>query len=219
MTFKQAKEQAIDHFEGKEKELLAAMDQLSGLKKKFKHTDGVLDLFKKHQRPLYSKPFIERVVPGISMQLASRDNVWWFDFNPSTSYIISYRWAAGLGWNERLPINFKENRIESSDHIFGSRVFTEFKLREGFALKLETEWMNTFPNTFYPAYPQEQSKRSWVWSSFSGIKNSFNLSKKMRGQVQILYNLYNPEKQNPYLARVNFRFGVEYALKKKQKLF
>lgn len=217
LALKQAKEQAVDHFAGKEKELLAAMEQLSGLKKKYKDADGVIDLFTKRQRPYAHKSFIERVVPGISVQLASRDNVWWFDFNPYASYTISRRISSGIGWNERVPFNFKKNEFVQADRIYGPRVHAEFKLKEGFYVKAETEWMNTLAKTIFPAFPQEETGRTWVWSSFAGIKNTFNLSKKIRGQVQTLFNLYNPEKRSPYTSRLNVRFGVEYSLKKKRK--
>ncbi|MBL7877995.1 MAG: hypothetical protein JNL53_20180 [Cyclobacteriaceae bacterium] len=217
MALKQAKEQAVDHFAGKEKELLAAMEQLSGLKKKYKDADGVIDLLTKRQRPLENKPFIERVVPGISLQLASKNDVWWFDFNPYAGYQISGRLLTGLGWNERVAVNFKEKSYVQQDRIYGPRVYAEFKLKEGFFVKAESEWMNTFSTTVFPAFPQEETGRLWVWSSFAGIKNTFSLSKKVRGQVQILYNIYNPEKRSPYTSRLNVRFGVEYSLKKKRK--
>jgi len=48
VAFKKAKEQVTDHFAGHDKELLAAMDQLSKVKAKFKDADGVIDMFKEY---------------------------------------------------------------------------------------------------------------------------------------------------------------------------
>jgi hypothetical protein len=49
--------QAVNHFAGKEKELMAAMDQLS----KVKDAEQVVDLFKKPVNPMKGKPFVERL--------------------------------------------------------------------------------------------------------------------------------------------------------------
>jgi len=76
--------------------------------------------------------------------------------------------------------------------------------------------MNALVLTPQQAYKNETRRREWVWSSFAGIKNVFNLSPKWRGNVQVLYSLYNPDKRSPYANRLNLRFGFERVILKKR---
>ena len=211
-----AKEQAVNHFAGKEEQLKAAMEQLAKLKAKTKGAEGVVDLFKKHQNTMKQKTFLERLVPGIVFQVQKPNNVW-IDFNPSLGYRFYGRLTAGLGWNERWSLSFKERHSYSTEHIYGPRSFIEFKWKDYLFLKAETEWMNILPVSIYPAYIVDTSGRRWVWSSFAGIKNVFTFSKSVKGQVQVLYNLYNPDKLSPYSNRLNVRFGFDFPIKKKGK--
>jgi hypothetical protein len=216
LALNKAKDVAIDHFVGHEQELKAALDKMSKVKSKSKYAEGVLDMFKKPANPMKGKPFIERLVPGVTLQLQKSSNIW-IDVNPYLTYRISGRFAAAAGWNERLSTNFKKRYFVPNEHIFGPRAFVEFKLKEGIILKVETEWMNTYITSVFPAYQVETNVRSWVWSTFAGVKNVFNFSKHVKGNVQVLYNLYNPEKISPYTNRLNVRFGFEFPLKKKPK--
>ena len=211
-----AKEQAVNHFAGKEEQLKVAMEQLSKVKSKTKGAEGVVDLFKKHQNTMKQKPFVERLVPGIVFQIQKPNNVW-IDFNPYVGYRLFGRLTAGAGWNERWSVNFKKRHSVTSEHIYGPRIYVEFRWKDYLFLKAETEWMNILPVSIYPAYVVDTSGRRWVGSSFAGIKNVFTFSKSVKGQVQVLYNLYNPDKLSPYSNRLNVRFGFEFPLKKKAK--
>jgi hypothetical protein len=216
LALNEAKEQAVNHFAGKEEQLKTAMEQLGKLKGKYADAESVLDLFKKKQRPLKNKPFVERLVPGVAFQMQFSKN-FWLDINPSMGYQISRRFTGGVGWNERLSFNFKELEFISSERIFGPRSFLEFKFKENITFKVESEVMRAWVLTPQQVYRNESPTREWVWSSFAGMKNVFKLSKHMKGNVQVLYNLYNPDKRSPYLDRINLRFGFEYVIKKKSK--
>jgi hypothetical protein len=213
LVLNQAKEQAVNHFAGKEEQLKAAMEQLGKLKSKYQDAEGVLDLFQKKQHPLKGKPFVERIIPGINIQVQASTHIW-IDFNPYVGYQISRRFTAGAGWNERLSVDFKEWNLISNERIYGPRSFLEFKFKENLILKVETEWMNAWVHTPMQKALNEVPKQMWVWSSFAGMKNVFNLSKKLKGNAQVLYNLYDLEKRSPYASRLNVRFGFEYVIKK-----
>lgn len=214
LVLNQAKEQAVNHFAGHEEELKVAMEQLSKLKAKKKFSEGVIDLFNKRQKSLGDKPFVECLVPGISLQIQAGPHVW-LDSNPYVGYRVSARFTAGAGWNERVSFDYKARFFDKTERIYGPRLYTEFKLKDFMFIKAETEWMNAKVLTPRQKYLNETPRREWVWSNFAGIKNVFNLSPTMRGNVQILYNLYNPDKKSPYADRLNVRFGFEYVIKKK----
>lgn len=208
-----AKKEAINHFAGHEEELKAAMEQLSKLKAKLPDTEGVVDLFAKHKNSLKEMSFIERLVPGLSLQF-QKQRSFWLDVNPYIGYKISGRFVAGLGWNERLAYNFDNTAWDSQNHIYGLRSFLHFKLKTNFWLKGEVEVMNSpLRATQHPS--SDIVSRGWVASYFGGIKKDFQLTKHLKGHVQMLYNLYNPEKTSPYTNRFNARMGFELPLKKK----
>lgn len=213
MALSKAKEVAVNHFAGHEEQLKTVMEQLSKLKSKMPDPEGVVDLFSKRKNPMKEKPFIERIVPGFSMQFQKQGS-YWLDLNPSVSYKISGRFVAGLGWNERLAYDFDETCWDSENHIYGLRALVHFKVKENFWLKGEVESMNS-PVRATPLANADIVGRAWIASYFGGIKKDFQLSKSFKANVQMLYNLYDPEK-SPYANRFNVRMGFELPLKKKR---
>jgi hypothetical protein len=216
MALSKAKEVAVNHFAGHEEELKAAMEQLSKLKSKMPDPEGVVDLFAKRKNPMKGKPFIERIVPGLSLQFQKQGS-FWLDVSPHITYKISGRFAAGMGWNERIAYDFEETQWDPKNHIYGLRAFVHFKLKENFWLKGEVENMNA-PVRATPLANSDIVGRAWIVSYFGGIKKDFQLTKSFKANVQMLYNIYNPEKRSPYTNRFNVRMGFELPLKKKTKV-
>ena len=208
LALNKAKDVAVNHFVGHEQDVKVAMDKLSKVKTKYKDADGVIDMFKKHQNTLKDKPFIERLLPGIGIQIQKKQSIW-VDFNPYVGYKISNRFVGGLGWNERVSFNTKQKSFIHQDRIYGARSFVQFKLKEGFLLRGEAEIMNAYVLP-YLLVNTDPASRQWVWSYFGGIKRDFKFSKFLMGNVQVMYNLYNPEHRSPYVSRLNIRMGFEF---------
>lgn len=211
-----AKESAINHFAGHEEELKTVMEQMSKLKSKVPDPQGPIDLFKKRQQFMKEKPIVERFVPGFTFQFQKQQS-FWVDLNLYAGFKISGRWLAGLGWNERLAYNFKDEDWDNKKRIYGIRSFVHFKLRENIWLKADVEDMNA---PFRPHGFKSNGEivgRKWIWSYLIGMKKDFQFSKSFKGNVQMLYNIYDPEKDSPYLSKFNVRMGFEWQLRKKQK--
>jgi hypothetical protein len=208
----QAKEQMGDHFAGRAEELKAAMQQLNKLKAKKKDAEGVVDLFKPNRNDLKGKPFRDRLLPGLSLQFQNSTNQW-FDFNLYLGYRISGKITAGAGWVERISENLKEWEYHPEERAYGPRAFGEFKIKGGLHARAEAEYLNAQVTSPY-LKQQDVTGRAWVWSYFAGMKQSFNYSKSLKGNVQVMYNLYNPEKRSPYVSRLNVRIGIEIPMKK-----
>ncbi|MFN7188304.1 MAG: hypothetical protein ACK5VK_09300, partial [Cyclobacteriaceae bacterium] len=208
----QAKEQMGDHFAGRAEELKAAMQQLNKLKAKKTDAEGVVDLFKPNRNDLKGKPFRDRLLPGLSLQFQNSTNQW-FDFNLYLGYRISGKITAGAGWVERISENLKEWEYHPEERAYGPRAFGEFKIKGGLHARAEAEYLNAQVTSPY-LKQQDVTGRAWVWSYFAGMKQSFNYSKSLKGNVQMMYNLYNPEKRSPYVSRLNVRIGIEIPMKK-----
>jgi hypothetical protein len=206
-----AKQEAINHFAGHEEELKAAMEQLSKLKAKMPDTEGVVDLFAKRKIFTKDSSFMKRFATGMSFQFQKQKS-FWIDLNPHVVYKI---FVAGIGWNERLAYDFDETQWDQQNHIYGPRSFVHFKFKTNFWFKGEIEIMNS-PLRATPIAGSDIVGRGWVTSYFGGIKKDFQVSKKLKGHVQMLYNLYNPAKASPYMNRLNARMGIELPAKKRK---
>ena len=133
------------------------------------------------------------------------------DVNASAGYKFRKRIVAGLGWNQRWAYDGSDFVLSAK--IYGVRSYGEFHLNKGFALRADVECMNTQVKPVTQA--AETTHREWVWSVFTGIKQEYRITKNLRGNAQVMYNLFDPEYKSPYADRINVRMGFEYAIKKK----
>jgi hypothetical protein len=215
LALKKAKQQAINHFAGHEKQLQTVLASMSEKKAKLKGAEVTVDLLKKRQtNPMKNRTFSQRLVPGLTLQVQNQNNLF-VDFNPTIGYLFSGRLSAGLGWNERLSMNTKNRTFQNQDRIFGPRSWITFKLKEGLSVMGSVELMNSISLASLNASGNEKEFK-WVKGFFAGIKRDFKFSPSLFGQVHVLYNLYNPDKISPYINRLNIRFGIEFPWNKKR---
>lgn len=207
-------DKAVDHFAGQEDKLREAMKQVATYKQKYPSVQSLHDLPRRPPNPMKAKPFIERLVPGLTFQYQYK-NAYLLDLNLYSGYRLTGRITSGLGWNQRLARDEDNTYWKHQAHIYGPRVFGSFELGEGFMAYLETEVMNTF----VPIVPVDPNTgaREWVWGMSLGIKKSYTIYRNLRGTVFALYNVFDPHHKAPYVDRLNMRIGFEYAFRKKQK--
>jgi hypothetical protein len=160
------------------------------------------------------KPIRDRLVPGVSFQLYKRDNDVLLDVNPYIGFRITKRLTVGAGWNERVGYNF-DALVWSPEkaHIYGPRLFSEYKLNRGFTLRGETEVMNTYVPPYTKLVSVDPGNRQWIWGAFAGIKKDYKLMGKVRGTAMVMVRLFDAHFKSPYLEVINARFGVELPLK------
>ncbi len=206
---------AVNHFAGQEKALQGAMNQMARLKSKYSQVKSVANLPKRLPNPLHDTPFIERIVPGVTFQLYNQGH-FIMDVTPAALYKITPRFSAGAGWVQR--IRFDKGK-QNTDHVYGPRAILQFNWSQGFSLRFQPELLNTFiPPQLIPGPSPESGSREWVWGAMVGIKKDFKVYKKIKGNTELVYNLYNPESKSPYPDRLMVRFGFEFPLKKRTKV-
>jgi hypothetical protein len=164
------------------------------------------------------KPTIERIIPGIAIQLQKKNDELLTDFNPYLGYRFTGRVTAGLGWNHRVSYNLDNGSSNTAARIYGPRVFGEYKLLPGFSSRVEVETMNTY----VPPFARKSSSvddrgRDWVWGTFVGIKKDYKFLKKINGTAMVMFRLFDPHRKSPYADIINARFGFEFPMKKKVK--
>jgi hypothetical protein len=213
----EAKKEAINHFAGKEQVLKAAMEQVSKYKKIYGNVSSLSELQTRPKNPLKDKPFRERFVSGLGIQIHVRNylNV---DLNPYVSYLLTPRFSAGIGWNQRWATEWRSKSIVFEGRVFGPRSFGEAKLKKGFAIRLEGEAMNTY----VPPYIQApgEGKRVWLYTAMAGVKKEYRFFKKIKGYSIVQFDiskLFVSNNPSPYGDITNFRMGFEFPYKKKVK--
>ncbi|HMG94134.1 MAG TPA: hypothetical protein VK589_28940 [Chryseolinea sp.] len=213
----QAQAIAVDHFANNQEQLNAAMTKISQYKATFSNVNSLADISKKPPNAMKGKPLIERIVPGLGLQVQKREDVLLVDFNPYAGYRFTGRITGGAGWNQRVPYNMDKRRFSSTVRIYGPRVYGEFKLGRGFAPRVEIELMHTLvpPFTLSPTLDPEHSE--WVWGVFAGIKKEYKIFRELNGTASVMMRLFDPHHKSPYADVVNARLGFEIPLKKKVK--
>lgn len=183
MAKEQILQAAQDHFAGKEAVLQQAMDKMSKLKNKYSEVKSLSELPKRLHNPLKGKPFIERLVPGITFQI-QKSQYFLLDVNPSLQYKIRPRLSAGIGWNERLP--FDGWKIQGgNEHIYGPRAAIQFLWTKGIIFTLQPEVMNTtIPPALASLMGIDPAYRKWITSVFGGIKNSLRFIKASKATAK-----------------------------------
>ena len=210
-----AKKAAVDHFAGKQDQLKAAMEKISKYKQKYSSVSSIKDLPKRPPNPMKSKPFMERLVPGLYLQYQQR-NSYLLDVNPYLGYKLTGRFTTGLGWNHRYAYDKNSRAFSSRSKISGPRGYVDFKLGKGFLAHVEGESMNTFVPSTLRGNP-DTGEREWVWSFMTGLKKEYRIYKNLKGTALIQYNLFNRYYKAPYVDRLNSRIGFEYVVKKRRK--
>lgn len=212
-TLARAKTMMVKQMAAREKALQQAMAKVT----KYQTKAGTLlskksDLPKRRD-PLRKLKFYEKFVPGITLQLQKSGTVL-LDLNPSLRYRLTSYWSVGAGWNERLILGdapYPQQQIR----FFGVRGFTEVILFKGFAARLDAERMNGYIKPVFRQ--QDEGSRKWVMVYMAGIKKEFTFLPRVVGNVQFMYNVYDPRHYRVYPTRFNVRFGFEFPLKKRKK--
>lgn len=210
----EAKKAAVDHFSGKQEQLKAAMDKMSKYKQKYSNVQNIKDLTRKPSNEMNDKSFIERLVPGITFQYQFNDN-YLLDIYSHVGFRLTTHLTTGLGWNQRLARDKDNNYWNKNASVFGPRAFANYKLGKGFIAHVELETLNTFVS--YNRTDPKIGQREWVWSTMTGLKKEYRITKNLKGTILVLYNIIDPRHKSPYNDRLNTRIGFEYRIKKKPK--
>ncbi|MCC6836229.1 MAG: hypothetical protein IT213_14675 [Cytophagales bacterium] len=206
---------AQDHFAGKEAVLQQAMDKMSKLKNRYSEVKSMAELPKRLPNPLKGKPFIERLVPGISFQI-QKSQYFLLDVNPSLQYKIRPRLSAGIGWNERLPFDGLKITADNQ-RIYGPRAIVQFRWTKGIIFTLQPEVMNTtIPPQLASHLGYDPTYRKWITSIFAGIKKEFTVYKSVKGYSELLYNFRDKDGMSPFANKASVRFGFEFPMKKRR---
>ena len=218
MAIAQLRQVAVNHFAGKEQVMQEAMETMSKYKKKYTSVVSISELPRKRPNEMKGKPFIERIIPGIAMQIHKQGDDFMVDFNAYAAYRFTRKMNAGIGWNQRVAYNMNYNGLNANVRIFGPRVFGEYNLWKGFFHRAELELMNTNLPPVTRGSTPDPLHREWVWGAFVGLKKEYRIIRNIKGTAMVMTRLFNPDNKSPYADVLNVRFGFEFPVKKKASI-
>jgi hypothetical protein len=201
---------AINHFEGKEKELQSAITEVSKYKQKYGNIKSLEELPRRAPNPLKDKPWIERIVLGLNYFILSK-HATFIDFNPYAGWRFNPRITASIGWSERVGIVHGQASTSDHERVYGVRTSFSYKWAKGFSFRLSPEVMSAYVPTNTP----DNSERILVFGLFAGIRKDFKIYKGLIGYSEGLYNFTQKSGQNIYGDRLSLRLGFEMRNKKK----
>lgn len=209
--------QAVNHFAGHEREIEAAMHQLSKYKKEYENVVNTAQILKLRKNDMKGKPFLDRVRPGVMMQFSNRNGEWSLDLNVYAGYRITDKLTVGPGWNQRIAYTVDIRRFNPKAAVYGPRVFAEFEAWKGFCPRIEGEVMKTHKDFSKLLQPADPNYNNWVWGAFVGLKKAYNISGRLRGSACVMTRLFNHEGQSPYPSPLSVRAGFEFSLSRLKK--
>ncbi len=216
MALAEVNKEAVNHFGGQAQVLQVAMADVSKYKMKMPSLTSINDLTKRVYNEMRHKPLRERLLVGLNFQFQSKGD-FISDINPWMSFRLSGKWAIGSGWVERVQFHTVLRTVPQG-RIYGPRAFTEVKFKKGIYARIETECINTYvPDLSAINYTHDTGGRKWLWGFFVGMKKDYRFSKRIRGNIQVLYNISNYiAKISPYTDKISVRMGFEFNVKRRQ---
>jgi hypothetical protein len=216
MVMSQLQNPALDHFGGKELQLKQAFDKVA--KYKLKYTGMVKsmnDLPKRAPNPMKGRPLVDRIIPGIGLQLQHKGNTM-IDIYPNMRYRLTGRFITGLGWSQRGEWGFLGGPQEIKS-VYGPKASLAYSWQHGFSLEIMPEYLNAFVLP-YESPVQDLGLRKWVFGLPAGVRKDFVVYKHVHGFTQMFYNLYDSKHQSPYYEKLIVRFGFEFIPSRRLKV-
>jgi len=204
---------AVNHFAGKEKELQAAMGQISKLKEKYSNVTSLSELPKRPPNPLKGKPWQERLIPGLNYFVQGRQATL-VDLTPMVGWRFNPKLTISLGWNERLAVRHGSVSTHQQERVFGVRTTAQYLWQHGIIFQVSPELMWAYVPMGGTLDTRHQKA---IFGVYSGVRKNFPIYKMVSGYSEVLYHFSQVPGENIYGDRLVFRFGFEVKLKKKEK--
>lgn len=215
---RKAKRVSVDHLAGQDQTIHAGLAKMEKLQRKYNSLADIRNLPKKRPNSMKDKAFIERVTPGMAMQVQALDNRWKaIDLSIGAEYFFNDQFRAGLQTSYRVNMMLKPLDVQDRDRVYGFRTVANYKIVKGFYGHMEG---NAFrlPEYVKKHLPNATDKESRVWdySLNVGIFKTYSINKQTRGTFLVLYDLSKLDETLNF-GQIAVRFGLEYKLKRKKK--
>jgi hypothetical protein len=189
-----------------------AQKQLELSKYKATRIKSVKDVFKKQSDELEEKKFYQRLVPGITWQIYTKDFVS-ADVSLQVGYRVTPRLTTGIGAIYRLGFDKQFDFFVKGLKTFGGRAYLDMTIVKGLFAHAEFEALKLHPTTNLNTNEAFSNK---LYESYFGFGKRFNITRNVRGNVLGLYRVEHAGKL-PAASKVSVRFGIDYVFRRPKK--
>lgn len=185
-----------------------AQGTLNNLLNRLPGSGSTLEMPNYQEQSMRSKSFFQRLEFGANLQFARANG-----FIPQTgnwaaqvAYKFSKKGSAGIGAAYSMGLGNGINDIRVSHNGFGLRSFADFKLKGNFFINGGFEQNY---NAAFNRIADLNNLNRWNGSALLGLSKKYNVSKKLRGNIQLLYDFMH-RSMVPNTQAVLFRFGYNF---------
>ena len=155
-----------------------------------------------------SKTFRQRLEMGTDFQFGKSEN-----FLPTTAtmgltlgYKLSDKNSAGVGVNYLLGLGNGWKHIRLSNQGLGFRSYVKWKFKGNLFFQAGGEWTYMFQ---FNSIEELKQARNWQQATLIGLSKTYSINRKVKGNIQLLYNLLHNQNQprtNPLVIRFGYGF-------------
>lgn len=159
--------------------VVQAQRVVSRSQRKYKHFSSLSESRKHPLNALHGVPFADRFFYGLTFQFQSRQYQQLFT-NPFVYYKVTHRvvFGAGVVYRNQYSLRPDYDWI-TSDRLYGMRAFTRYVLGKSIFVQGDVERLYT------------RSQGQWSTHFMSGVGRNIRYSKRIGGDVTMLYNFSN----------------------------
>jgi hypothetical protein len=193
-----------------------AQSQLSQLKDKVaKYSNGSIgngssDIEEPDFRPnnQKTKSFLKRLEYGGNVQSQKARMMFpvTSDIGLSLGYKLNDKSVMGVGASYKLGLGRGWNNIQFSNEGVGLRSFIDYKIKGSFFISGGYEQNY---RTLFTSLERLRNYNSWQSSGLIGLSKKYSVSKKLKGNVQLLWDFLSYS-QRPQTQAVLFRVGYSF---------
>lgn len=212
------KKEFIDYLQTKESIIKKDLEDIAKLQTKYRDIadSRLLPKQKWKSNAMKGKPFIERIIPGLDLQVFTGAAIA-VNVAPSISYKLTGTFQSGLSIFKRLTYFKKEESLRFGDS-HGFRFFTQVKIFKSvnFFGELERFKPDSDSQAILHSKIARQVDDDFTTKVNLGLMNNYPLGKNIRGYFVVLYDVLQIKKF-PNSVGSSARFGFQYPLKAKKK--
>lgn len=198
---------AISHIQQQVQNAQAELNRLKDKISEYGSADAEIPSFKPNAQK--TKSTIKRLEYGANIQFGKTSNYFPGSGNIALSvgYKLNDKSVIGIGASYRIALGTGWNNIKLSSEGMGLRSFVDWKLKGRFYISGGYEQNY---NTPIKNVQQLDNYSAWTPSGLIGISKKYQMNKKLKGQIQLLYD-FLCNQHLPKTQPVIFRFG--YSIK------
>jgi hypothetical protein len=205
-----------DYLAGKEEIVKKDLEDIGKLQVKYRDVSDSRLLPKRPPNAMKGKPFIERLIPGVDLQVLHGENVS-INFAPMVGYRFSGRIRAGVSAYRGLTYVSKDDALRMTS-LYGVRLSNNIRVIKQVYTHIEVEKFKAdpFAQQVFLKHAAPQSKFSWDTKLNFGALQIHPIGKRINTHFLVLYDLLML-KQFPNSNGSSVRFGFDYQLRKREK--